>query len=385
MEPVGKEVDINWNGRRVRAFVPALLRDRDFTLDVATVIRTATATNEIAHAAESLLSEYEPLVRLLLRAEGIASSYIEGITAPVIDVVLSENLLGAHGSMNAQWVARNLHAVSDATDAAANNSPLTAETLCEWHRILMSEGPTPHRYVGVFRTEQGWIGGTSPLEAHPVTPPASAIAELLEDLVDFVNRVDLDPIAQAAVSHAQFEIIHPFSDGDGRVGRILVAWLLTRRLSLVVAPPVSVAIAADVAGYSSGLVLFRYSEHRQWISWFADAVANGAKAQRSLVAHVEQLKQRWRDQLTHTDRKIRSDAAVFAALDLLPRHLVLTSQALCDELGVSRKTALATLYRLVALGILTEQGTKARTSPGQPATVFVSGELLGLVGSTPLR
>jgi len=77
--PVGSEVDVVWNGRRVRAFVPALLQDRDLTLDAPTAGRTAAAATEVSYAAEALGADYEPLARLLLRSEGVASSLIEGI------------------------------------------------------------------------------------------------------------------------------------------------------------------------------------------------------------------------------------------------------------------------------------------------------------------
>ena len=385
MQPAGSQVEVVWNGRRIRAFVPALLQDRELTLDVPTAARTAAAATEVAHAAEALDADYEPLARLLLRSEGVASSYIEGVTAPVVDVVLAEERLGRRGTGAAAWVAGNLAAVSQAVASAEGGAALGVQTLCEWHRTLMTGSPTPERYIGLIRNEQGWIGGTSPIDAHLVTPPPSELSALLEDLIAYVNRVDVDPVTQAAVSHAQFEIIHPFGDGNGRVGRVLVAWVLTRRLALLVPPPVSVAIAADVAGYSSGLVLFRLGDHRRWITWFADAVASGGRAQRALIANVEQIKQQWRDRLAATDRKPRSDAAVFAALDLLPRHLVLTSQILADELQISRKASLATLHRLARVGILTEQGTVSRETAGQPATLFVSQDLLGLAGSSPLR
>jgi Fic family protein len=385
VQPAGSEVEVVWNGRRIRAFVPALLQDRELTLDAPTAARTAAAATEVVHAAEALDADYEPLARLLLRSEGVASSYIEGVTAPVVDVVLAEEQLGRRATGAAAWVAGNLAAVSQAVATAEGGAALGVETLCEWHRTLMKGSPTPERYIGVIRNEQGWIGGTSPIDAHLVTPPPSELSALLEDLIAYVNRVDVDPVTQAAVSHAQFEIIHPFGDGNGRVGRVLVAWVLTRRLALLVPPPVSVAIAADVAGYSSGLVLFRLGDHRTWITWFADAVASGGRAQRALIANVEQIKQQWRDRLAATDRKPRSDAAVFAALDLLPRHLVLTSQILADELQISRKASLATLHRLARVGILTEQGTVSRETAGQPATLFVSRDLLGLAGSSPLR
>jgi Fic family protein len=362
-----------------------LLADRELDLDASTAARSAAAATEVVHAAQALALDYEPLARILLRSEGVASSFIEGVTAPVVDVVLAEEYLGRRGTGAAAWVASNLAAVTEAVASAEGVAPLSIETLCAWHRTLMTGSPTPERYIGVIRNEQGWIGGTSPLDAHLVTPPASELAALLNDLITYVNHEDVDPVAQAAISHAQFEIIHPFGDGNGRIGRVLVAWVLTRRLALFVPPPVSVAIAADVAGYSSGLVLFRQGDHRRWITWFADAVASGGRDQRALIKNVEQIKQQWRDRLTGTERKPRSDAAVFAALNLLPRHLVLTSRILSDELGISRKASLATLHRLVRVGILTEQGTVSSQTSGQPASLFVSRDLLGLAGSSPLR
>ncbi len=385
MELAGSEVEVVWNGRRIRAFVPLPLAQRELALDAPTAVRSATAAIEVAHAAETLDADYEPLARLLLRSEGVASSYIEGVIAPVVDVVLAEEQLGRPGTGAAAWVANNLAAVIEAVSNAGGGAALSTETLCEWHRTLMTGSPTAERYVGVIRNEQGWIGGTSPLDAHLVTPPPSELPALVDDLVAYANREDVDPVAQAAICHAQFEIIHPFGDGNGRVGRVLVAWVLTRRLALLVPPPVSVAIAADVAGYASGLVLFRMGDHRRWITWFADAVASGGRAQRALILNVEQTKKRWRDQLAATERKPRSDAAVFAALDLLPRHLVLTSRIVADELGISRKASLATLHRLVLVGILTEQGTVSRETSGQPAMLFVSRDLLGLAGSSPLH
>jgi Fic family protein len=385
MEHAGSEVEAVWNGRRIRAFVPTFLANRDLTLDAAVGGATGAAAAEVAHAAEALDVDYEPLARLLLRSEGVASSYIEGIGAPVVDVVLAEESLGVRTAGPAEWVASNLAAVALAVSSATAHAVLDVETLCAWHRTLMTGSPIPERYVGVIRTEQGWIGGTSPLDAHLVTPPPRVLSDLLDDLLAYVNRADVDPVAQAAISHAQFEIIHPFADGNGRVGRVLVAWVLTRRLHLLVPPPVSVAIAADVAGYSSGLVLFRLGDHRRWVTWFAEAVASGGRAQRTLIAHVEQIKQQWREDLVAGTRQPRSDSAVFAALDVVPRHLVLTSPVLADELGISRKAATATLHRLAEVGILEQRGTLNRAGPGQPAALFISRELLGLVGSNPLR
>jgi Fic family protein len=236
----------------------------------------------------------------------------------------------------------------------------------------------------VFRDEQGWIGGHDPTDAHLVTAPPKELAPLLNDLVRYANREDVDAVAQAGIAHAQFETIHPFADGNGRVGRVLVAWILAKRLSLVTPPPVSIAIAADVGGYTSGLVLYRFGQLDQWVQWFADTVRGGGRAQSQLIAEVSVLKTRWREQLRSGDRVLRSDATAWVVLDLLPRHLVLTTDVLTKELGVTNKGALDALRQLAEAGVLLDYGTVTR-GRGQPSKLYVSRELLALAGSNPLR
>lgn len=386
VKPVGLEVPIVWRGRRTRAFIPTLLAERDLTLAPSTLTAVGRALAGVEQGAAALPEDYAPLARLLLRAEGLASSYIEGVVAPVLEVVLAEAGAGDEHSP-AAWVAANLAAVSAAVDEAAS-APLSVEVLCDWHRILMAGGPTPERYVGVIRDEQGWIGGTSPLDAHLVTPPPAELARLLEDLAGYANRDDVDPIVQASVTHAQFEVIHPFGDGNGRVGRILVSWVLVRRLALLTAPPVSVRVAADVGGYTAGLTQFRYGMLDEWVRWFADTVSGAGQAQQELVAAVDELRRKWQDRLAaprDSERRLRSDAAAWNVLDLLPRHLVLTAPMVAAELDVPLKSAHAALADLIAAGVVIEHGAAPPSGPGRPSRLFTSPELLGLAGASPLR
>ena len=386
MEPAGVEVPITWRGRRVRAFVPALLATRDLTLDAETVARTARAQAAVEHGAETMPADHVALARLLLRAEGVASSFIEGVTAPVVDIVLAEADEDG-GRSPAAWVAANLAAVTEAIEEAQTGA-LSVDSLCRWHGTLMTGSPTPSAHVGAVRTEQGWIGGTSPFDAHLVTPPPEEVPALLDDLIAYVDRNDIDAVSQAAIAHAQFEIIHPFADGNGRVGRVLVAWILVRRLSLLTPPPVSTRIAADVGGYGSGLVRFRLGDHDGWVRWFADAVSGAGRAQQELVESVERLRVEWRRRLGAPRpgaRRLRSDAAAWRVLDLLPQHLVLTAPAVAAELGVPLKSAAAALRDLVVGGVLVEHGTVRPTGLGRPSPLYTSPELLGLTGSNPLR
>lgn len=375
-----------WRGRRTRAFVPTPLANRDLSLDARSVAGAARAQAAVEHGAESMPQDFAALARLLLRAEGLASSFIEGVTAPIVDIVLAEADAGGAGSA-AAWVAANLTAVTEAIDSA-HAGPLTIDTLRQWHRTLMTGSPTPAQHVGVLRTEQGWIGGTSPLDAHLVTPPPQQVPGLVDDLIAYVNRGDVDPVSQAAIAHAQFEIVHPFADGNGRVGRVLVAWILVRRLSLVTPPPVSARIAADVGGYGSGLVLFRLGDHNAWVRWFADAVSGAGRAQQELVVSVERLQRDWRERLAAprtAGRRLRSNAAAWRVLDLLPRHLVLTGAIVARELAIPSKSAHAALRELVDAGVLVEHGTARPNGRGRPSRRYTSAELLGLTGSNPLR
>lgn len=386
MEPAGVEVPIVWRGRRAHAFVPTRLADRDLTLDARSVAGAARAQAAVEHGAETMPEDCAALARLLLRAEGVASSFIEGVTAPVVDIVLAEaDESGAPSA--AAWVAANLAAVTEAIEAA-RSGPLTIDSLCDWHRTLMTGSPTPAQHVGILRSEQGWIGGTSPLDAHLVTPPPEEVPALVDDLIAYVKRDDVDPVSQAAVAHAQFEIIHPFADGNGRVGRVLIAWVLVRRLSLVTPPPVSARIAANVGGYSSGLVLFRMGDHDAWVRWFADAVSGAGRAQQELIASVERLQREWRERLGEPraeSRRVRSDAAAWRVLDLLPRRVVLTGPIVASELAIPLKSANAALRDLVDAGVVVEHGTLQPSGRGRPSRLYTSAELLGLTGSNPLR
>ena len=381
MELAGEEVPIIWRGRRARAFVPTRLAERPLPLAADTVARAARAELALERAAEAMPHEIDALARLLLRTEGVASSFIEGVTAPLVDVVIAEEHRSMVGSP-ASWVANNLAAaVAAASDA--HTSPLSVEQLCNWHRALMAGSPTPARYIGCLHTEQGWIGGTSPLDAHLVTPPPEALLDLINDLVAYANRTDVDAVTQAAVAHAQFEIIHPFADGNGRIGRVLISWILTRRLALVTPPPVSARIAADIGGYSSGLVLFRMGDHNAWIRSFADVVAAAGRVQHDLVSAVEVLQRGWREQLAAPragQRRMRGDAAAWRVVELLPRHLLLTAPLIAELLEIPRKSAAAALRQLSLAGVLVEWGTLP--GEGRPSRLYVSPEVLGLVGAS---
>ncbi len=366
----GHEVPVSWNGAEVRAWVPAPLTGQPFDLGLKASRLTERAA-AAAVAAGNRSARLGPLATLLLRSEGVASSSIEGVAAPLADVAAAE--VGGALSDAASYVADNLGAVMGAL--ASPQRPLTEKDILGWHRRLTeSGGALPQRMVGTYRTEQSWVGGTSPRDAAFVPPPPELIGGLMEDLVSFANDDFLDPVTQASVVHAQFESIHPFGDGNGRIGRVLIGWVLSHRLALTVPPPVSVVIARDPGGYLAGLTLFRMGQLDPWVEWMAAALERSGDAANELMAHSEDLVADWRTRLDG----VREDAAARRVIDLLAEQPVISAADVAERLGVSARSGQSALAALAERGIV-ERYLPGASGPGRPTHYWVARELVELV------
>jgi Fic family protein len=168
--------------------------------------------------------------------------------------------------------------MEEAVALGSNARPLRLSDVLALHRVLMLATTTPE-IAGQLRDRQNWIGGNAynPGRADFVPPPPELVTALMTDLVAFMNRTDLPPAVQAAVAHAQFETVHPFADGNGRVGRALVHVVLRRRgLAPRYVPPVSLVLAADAKAYVTGLTAFRQEHPTDWVLLFAQALERAA-------------------------------------------------------------------------------------------------------------
>jgi Fic family protein len=368
----GHEVEVDWRGRRVRAWVPAPLTEREIALSEATIRRTEQAAAAAQRVTDRLPAGWEPLAWLLLRAEGVASSYIEGVRAPLPDVVVAE--LDPAVGETAEWVANNLAVVAAAT--SPGTEPMSVDLLNQWHGRLMTGARAwlPAEMVGRLRTEQGWIGGTSPLDAALVTPPPDLVPALMDDLVGYLNRDDVDPVTQASVAHAQFECIHPYGDGNGRIGRVLVGWVLVRRLGLAVPPPVSVSIAVDRGTYLAGLTQYRLGQVDSWVRWFAGVITSASEATLQLFEQVQDLVDDWRKTLGD----VRADSAAHGIVELLPQHPVVSAATVGDQLGVTERAARSALATLAERGII-EPFASVQSAPGRPRHWWIAPQLLAMV------
>ena len=247
------------------AYGPDLLTGRRFTLDGDVAADVADAETAITrlNAQASALADTEALARLLLRAESVASSRIEGLEIGARRLLRAEaarELGEPTRDVTAAEVLSNIDAMSAAIGEIGPGDAISASTLLAFHQRLL-ENTRQVQARRQLRDKQNWIGGSeyNPCSAAFVPPPPELVPELIEDLCAFCDSESLPAVAQAAIAHAQFETIHPFADGNGRTGRALIQLVLRRRgLATRVLPPVSLVLATWASDYIDGLTATRY-------------------------------------------------------------------------------------------------------------------------------
>lgn len=361
--------------------------------DLLAQAERAVRALEDGHGADDLSG----IARFLLRSEAIASSRIEGIVPTARQVAFAE--LAEHEPIKtfgdqARLVARNMTVVREATTALAEPAPVTADALVELHRALLADEPRHHG----IRTVQNWIGGASwhPIDAEFVPPEPTCVPALLDDLAKYVSGAAHGPIVQAALAHAQFETIHPFTDGNGRVGRALIHTVFARRgLATRAVVPVSLVLATFTARYVEGLSAYRYdgepggheaiSRRAAWVATFAEAVLLATEQAARLRADIAELRADWRERAAAQrssagrQRQVRSDAVAAQILADLPSAPVLTTSSVVRIHGVSENAAAR------ALGELRDAGILQTRSTGTRARAYVAVDVLDLITSTERR
>lgn len=338
-------------GFSYRAYVPAPIADEDFLLgsDIAAAAANAELACRRLDEERPTPVNLEALARQLLRAESVASSRIEGL-------VLSHRRLAKAAfspevrDITAQSVLANIRALQRAVDLAGEVDELRPEVLLEAHRLLF-EGTRDEELGGLIREEQNWIGGAAsgPRGAEFIPPPPELVPDLLDDLCAFCNREDLPGVIQAAIGHVQFEMIHPFADGNGRVGRALILIILRRRqISLRYLPPVSLALAGEADRYIAGLTSWRNGDEADWYAVFTDAVYRAATGAREFADRVAELQRHWIEQAGNP----RKGSGPRRLIELLPSQPIIDVKRAAGLLGGSEERARLAALRLERGGVL---------------------------------
>jgi Fic family protein len=295
-----------------------------------------------------------PLARLLLRTESIASSKVEGIQIDARTLARAEakRETGARIGSEAVEILANVDAMQLAVEEAAAVEVFAPDDMLAIHRALLAS--TRPAIAGTLRNGQNWIGGNdyNPCDAVFVPPPPEEVRGLFADLARFCNDEGLPPLLQAAIAHAQFETIHPFADGNGRIGRALIQVLLRRRgLAENYVPPISVILAAEREAYIAGLTDFRSGREQSWFERFSVAAARAADLASEYLVRVAGLQDAWRERLRGASNP-RGHAAAWAIIGVLPAHPVLTGGITVVATGRSRPAVDQGIQQLVDAGVL---------------------------------
>nr|WP_308124203.1 Fic family protein [Mycolicibacterium xanthum] len=341
--------------------MPAAIADLHLDLPPSVLADAESAGREIARFDAELGGEIAPFAAVLLRSESAASSQIENLTVSARAIGEAE-LPGGKAKRNAQMIVANTTAMQA---AVALSGIVDADAIRAMHRALMVDDP--HHTSGEFRTEPGWIGGGStPIGAAFVGPRHELIPAAIGDLIAFAQRADLPTLPQIAVGHAQFETIHPFTDGNGRTGRALVqAMLRNKGLTRQVTVPVSAGLLADTGAYFASLTSYRGGDVAPIVERFSQATVLAISNGRQLVSELRDIRETWNDVIT-----ARSDSAVWKVADLLTRRPVVNAALLAQELGIESTNAHRYLNPLTEVGILVE------ATNGPRNRVWLSPEVL---------
>lgn len=362
----------NQQGGEYHYYVPDRLSSLNLKLDCELSRYLAQIERKVrALVNADGIDNLESLSRFLLRSEAIASSQIEGIMPAAKHVALAEigETEGRHGiSETAQLVARNMTVVQDASQKLAHANEVTVQHLIELQTALLGS----NRAEPGLRNVQNWIGASNyhPIGADYVPPAPHLVPELVADLLDYLNGATHGPIIQAALVHAQFETIHPFTDGNGRVGRALIHTVLTRRgLTPRSVLPVSLVLSTLRDAYVASLSMTRFvgtpSEAgnedaiSQWIRLFASAVEQATIQAEKLRDHICELELEWRAKVDeHRSqqgkiRAMRSDSALAQIMSKLAGTPVLTAKTASDIYGIAPQNAHDALTQLADAGVMT--------------------------------
>ena len=360
MRSTGSYVTTTTLSESVQAFVPHALPPRRPVLAPESFVEPNRAA-ELALARLSGVSGLVPSVDWLLysaiRKEALLTSQIEGTQASLADLLDNEAGFAVSNTDDVEEVTNYLRAFRLVQDNLRDPAglPLSVRLLCNAHRLLMDGVRGSGKQPGELRQSQNWIGGTRPGNAVFVPPPAQRVPELLAELERFIHQApsDLPPLVKTALVHVQFETIHPFLDGNGRIGRLLIAALLEHS-GLLPEPLMYLSgyLKQHQAEYYRRLSSVRTEgDWEGWVAFFLEGVAAAAReAERGIVA-IASLVSADRRRLLASPKAGPASYRLFEMLPMMPRF---TIEQVRKKLETSFPTANAAVKVLQDLGIVTE-------------------------------
>ncbi|MEM6543766.1 MAG: Fic family protein [Pseudomonadota bacterium] len=339
-----------------KSFEPSRI-DRTWAIDDPRIVTALSAADRQIGRLD-MFSEYVPnldmFIQMHVAKEATLSSRIENTKTEIEEALLPEEEIKEERRNDWQEVNNYIHAIRESI-AALDTLPFSARLLKDAHRTLMRGVRGEHKTPGEFRTSQNWIGGSNPGNARFAPPIHEDVLELISDMERFAHNdeLQLPPLIKAGIMHYQFETIHPFLDGNGRIGRLMIPLYLVS--SGILKKPVlylSAYLEKNRAEYYDRLTRVR-EEHAmvEWLHFFLDGVSETAATGVETLNRVLKFKSEWEDQIRSWKRMSSAGLALFNDLFQVTYTDATMTAQIAD---VSPPTAYKLVDRFVENGLLLE-------------------------------
>lgn len=359
------------------AFIPAPLPptpDVDFSGPLRTLLERAS--NSLGRL-EGVSRAFDPdrLLYMYVRKEAVLSSQIEGIQSTLSELLEFENdEVSGKPVEDVREVSRYVSALRYAVDQINAGMPISLRLLKDTHAVLMSGGRGSKQAPGEFRRTQNWIGGSRPGTARFVPPPPHEVMRVLGDLELFINDESTSPIVKAGLAHAQFETIHPFLDGNGRMGRMLITLILCAN-GVLTQPFLYLSLFFKLHREDYYAALQRVRTHGDWEGWMAFYLDGVDWTARQAIETTTELLTLFATDRARVTAEVRS-AATLRVYDELQKRVIVSIPRMAKAVSVSVPTATAALKRLQEMRIARE------TTGAKYGKMFAYGRQLGILNDS---
>lgn len=333
----------------IEVCIPPLISDKTMDLSQHSLKQLEEATREVISLEASSGKELQALGALLLRTESVASSKIEQVEASIDDYARA--FYGSKHNESAMAMVAGTRGFEKFMKEVDASGSISNELLANVQKQVVSTDPQEDKSAGQFRKVQNWIEGSdfSPRGAIFIPPPPEMVERLMDDLVEFSNRSDLNVLFQASVSHAQFETIHPFTDGNGRVGRALINGIYRRReLTKNIVIPLASSIVAHRERYFAELNEYRQGNPLPLTEEFARGTMIAAQESKITSTRLAEIPEIWRSSLS----RLRTGGATEVLLNALLHNPVVTAEEFIQSSGFAVNSVYSAIDRLLEAGVL---------------------------------
>jgi len=352
-------------GEQVRAFVPNPLPPiPPLVLDAGLqrLLESAVLALGRLDGISTMLPDKTLFLYAYVRKEAVLSSQIEGTQSSLSDLLLFE-LDEAPGVPieDATEVSNYVAALDHGLKRLREGFPLSNRLIREIHRVLLSRGRGSGKNPGEFRRSQNWIGGTRPGNATFVPPPHMKVEDCMSELESFLHREDdgIPTLLRAGLAHVQFETIHPFLDGNGRVGRLLITFLLCQR-EMLREPLLYLSLYFKKNRQTYYELLGRVRQEGDWEAWMAFFLEGVGQVADEAVRNAQRLEEIFNDDRVRTANVGRRAGSALRVHESLKVRPIQSIGSLAKSTGLSLPTAGSSIETLVELGIARELTGKRR-------------------------